>query len=227
MTYMVTLCIIVSLFFCPDAYASTYKYTDDNGVVHFTDNPSNLQNNLYRTLYTHSHSDAIRQAGFESNVIKEQLFAGEIESAASKYAVDPHFVRAIIKAESDFNPYAVSEKGALGLMQLIPETAKKYDVEKPFDPEQNIEGGVRYLKDLFSLFDGNLKKIVAAYNAGESMVKKYNDIPPFRETQHFVKRVISYYKKYKSNSNKKIFKITSKEGTVIFTDSPGNYLYFK
>ncbi len=102
--------------------------------------------------------------------------------------MDPALVEAIIAIESDFNPRAISPKGALGLMQLMPQTASRYGVSNPFDPQENLTGGTRYLKDLLRRFDGDLPRALAAYNAGETAVLMYRDLPPYRETREYVQK---------------------------------------
>ena len=116
-----------------------------------------------------------------------------IERHAHRFAVDPVLVRAVIQVESDFNPRCVSRKGARGLMQLIPETAKRYGVADIFDPEQNIGGGVHYLSDLLDMFNNDLPRALAAYNAGENAVLKYAGIPPYDETTTYVTRALTVY----------------------------------
>lgn len=116
-----------------------------------------------------------------------------IERYADRYGVDPVLVRAVIQVESDFNPRCVSHKGARGLMQLIPETAKRYGVRDVFDPEQNIRGGVHYLADLLVLFHNDVHRALAAYNAGENAVLKYAGIPPYSETTMYVTRALTVY----------------------------------
>ena len=108
---------------------------------------------------------------------------GIIADTAERHAIDPALVRAVIKAESNFNPAAISYKGAVGLMQLMPGTARRFGVRNAFDPEQNLDGGVRYLKYLLGLYEGNLRLSLAAYNAGEKAVERHQGIPPYRETQ--------------------------------------------
>ena len=121
-----------------------------------------------------------------------------IDTIAKRHGVDPLLVRAVIRVESNFDPKAVSPKGAAGLMQLMPETAMRYGVENRFDPAQNIDGGVRYLRDLMAMFDGNLSLALAAYNAGEGAVLKYGRrIPPYPETQQYVVWVRSYYNQFR------------------------------
>jgi hypothetical protein len=116
-----------------------------------------------------------------------------IEASAARWGVDPTLVRAVIQVESDFNPRCVSNKGARGLMQLIPETARRYGVKNIFDPAQNIDGGVHYLADLMGMFHEDLEHALAAYNAGEGAVTKYAGVPPYQETTTYVRRALTVY----------------------------------
>jgi membrane-bound lytic murein transglycosylase B len=116
-----------------------------------------------------------------------------IERYAAQYHVDPVFVRAVIQVESDFNPRCVSNKGARGLMQLMPETAREYGVRNVFDPEENIRGGIANLADLLARHRGDLRRVLAAYNAGDGAVAKYRGVPPYEETMTYVKRALSVY----------------------------------
>lgn len=118
-----------------------------------------------------------------------------IDEISEQHGVDPELVKAVAKTESNYNPYAVSNKGALGLMQLIPETAKRFGVTNVFDAKQNIEGGVKFLKFLIGMFPNNLSYTLAAYNAGENAVLKYKGIPPYRETQTYVRKISQAYSK--------------------------------
>jgi soluble lytic murein transglycosylase-like protein len=116
-----------------------------------------------------------------------------IEEAAARHNVDPNLVRSVIKVESNFNPNAVSRKGAMGLMQLMPSTARQLKVTNPFDPEQNVDAGVRHLKKLLESYGGDVKLTLAAYNAGEGNVARSGGVPHFAETQNYVKRITNLY----------------------------------
>lgn len=118
-----------------------------------------------------------------------------IQNACKKYGVDTDLVKAVIQNESAYDPNAVSSAGALGLMQLMPATAASLGVENPMDPEENIEGGVKLLRELLNQFGGNLTNVVAAYNAGAGAVMQYGGVPPYQETQTYVNRVLSTYGK--------------------------------
>ena len=118
-----------------------------------------------------------------------------VDTIANTHGVDPGLVRAVMKTESNFNRWAVSKKGALGLMQLIPETGRRYGVQDFFDPQQNVDGGVRYLKFLLEKFNGNIDLSLAAYNAGENLVAKLGRVPPIPETTNYVRKVRAIYKK--------------------------------
>jgi len=124
----------------------------------------------------------------------DSRYEDEIVVVSERYGVDPNLVKAVIKVESNFNPRAVSPKNAIGMMQLIPATANDYGVDDPFDPHENIDGGVRYLRDLIEVFNGDLELVLSAYNAGVSAVIKYGySIPPYSETKEYVKKVLAYY----------------------------------
>jgi soluble lytic murein transglycosylase-like protein len=118
---------------------------------------------------------------------------GLLEKAASRHQVDPDLVRAIVKVESDYDPKAVSRKGAMGLMQLVPDTARRLGVSNPFDPQQNLEGGVTHLRYLLDRFRGNVGLSLAAYNAGENAVERYRGIPAFPETREYVRKIRRLY----------------------------------
>jgi soluble lytic murein transglycosylase-like protein len=127
-------------------------------------------------------------------------FDSIIHTAAARYQVDPAMVKAIILAESSYNPKAVSRVGARGLMQLMPATARELGVRDSFNPEQNIHGGVKYFKQLLVQFDGNVKLALAAYNAGRGRVMQYKGIPPFKDTRFYIKKVLEYHQQYSSQT---------------------------
>ena len=132
----------------------------------------------------------------------DPLFRSIIQEASALYEVEPELIQAIIMAESSYNPKAVSRKGARGLMQLMPETARALGVEDSFNPEHNIYGGVRYFKQLLDKFDGDTRIALAAYNAGSTKVLKYKGIPPFKATKCYIRKVFSYYNRYKTDSER-------------------------
>lgn len=131
-----------------------------------------------------------------SAVLDPTTYDRLIRRTAAAHHVEVALVKAVMHAESGFNPNAVSPKGASGLMQLMPETAERYGVEDIFDPVQNVQGGVRYLKDLMVMFKDNHRLVVAAYNAGENAVRRHNGIPPYDETRDYVRKVMSFKKQY-------------------------------
>jgi len=172
------------------AQADIYKYVDKNGTIHLTNIPTNPQVDYVlvyrekRVLFNIKANDVAKY---------DQL----INRTAGKYNVDPALVKAVIKTESNFNHRAVSPKGAQGLMQLMPSTAYALQVPDSFHPDNNVEGGVKYLRYLMELFRNDLSLALAAYNAGENAVIKHRGIPPYRETQNYVQRVLSQYQQYR------------------------------
>ncbi|HOC59939.1 MAG TPA: lytic transglycosylase domain-containing protein [Smithellaceae bacterium] len=171
------------------AWADIYKYEDASGVIHITNVPSNPRAKYVVVLK--------EKRIIISNKINIQQYDKIISNAAAKFNLDAALIKAVIKAESNFNHQAVSRAGAKGLMQLMPQTASALNVEDVFHPGDNIEGGARYLRYLLNLYRGNLTLALAAYNAGEGAVAKYNNsIPPYRETQNYVRRVLDLYESY-------------------------------
>jgi soluble lytic murein transglycosylase-like protein len=149
-----------------------------------------------------------------------------INSACNKHGVDPSLVHAVVKVESDFNTYAVSRKGAMGLMQLMPQTAVTLNVKNSFNPTENIDGGVKYLRYLIDRYEGNLSLALAAYNSGETAVKKWGTIPPYKETQQYVKRILKIYNGGTSKgfvNRYTIYMGYSDDGALILTDNPSNH----
>ncbi len=175
------LALLSGLLAAGPARADIYRYVDENGIVYFTNTPTDHRYSFYR-----------KEKGGTSSL-------GEvIRRYSTIYRLEEALVRAVIKVESDFNPRAVSSKGAMGFMQLIPETAKDMQVRNPFDPEDNIRGGSRYLRLMLDQFGGNLELALAAYNAGPNSVKRHGGIPPFPETVNYIGRVkefLDYYRK--------------------------------
>lgn len=169
-----------------------YVYVDRNGVLNFTNVPTHPG---YRRVIREQGSRPLGAGTFGPEAYEEL-----IRSASHRYRVDPELVRAVIKAESDFNTVARSHKGAMGLMQLMPETARLHNVNDVYDPGDNIEGGVRHLRLLLDRFQGNLELSLAAYNAGIKAVEKYAGIPPFAETREYVRRVLRLYEAYRSRA---------------------------
>lgn len=152
-----------------------------------------------------------------------------VRNIAQKYRVEHTLIHSIIRAESDYDRFAVSSKGALGLMQLMPATAIQYGVKNVFDPRENIEGGVKYLKDLIKLYNGNTKLVLAAYNAGQEAVKKYNGIPPYRETRNYISKIMNRFGYNKDFIKGKtiIYKFYDKDGKLWMTDDRDFYLKHK
>ncbi len=143
--------------------------------------------------------EPFRPEALSSSLELRRQFEGIVRSASYRYDVDPYLVLGMIKVESNFNAYAVSHKGAKGLMQLMPGTARLYKVDDVYDPVQNIYGGVGYFRLLLDRFDGNVQLALAAYNAGPGAVAKYNRIPPYPETRNYVRRVMGYYQFYRNS----------------------------
>jgi soluble lytic murein transglycosylase len=169
----------------PAAAGDLYRYVDARGIVHFTNSPTDRRFQPVRPVrerlqVTARHRDA---------------FDGVIASAARQHGVPPALVKAVIAAESAFQPRALSRKGAMGLMQLMPETAAYLGVREPFRPEANVYGGTAYLRELHDRF-GDWTHTLAAYNAGPTAVERYRGVPPYAETRQYVKRVFSYYRRF-------------------------------
>ena len=143
-----------------------------------------------------------------------------VRTAARKHGLDPALVHAVIQAESAYYRWAISEAGAQGLMQLMPATAAFYKVGDVFDPEQNIEGGVRYLRDLDALYEGNTPLILAAYNAGQSAVAKYKGIPPYKETRAYIAAVQAAYRRPGARIRTRLYTMVDAQGRRIVTNDP-------
>ncbi|MDH4027609.1 MAG: lytic transglycosylase domain-containing protein [Nitrospirota bacterium] len=188
--------------------ADIYKYVDKNGVTHFTNIP---KNNEYKKI--------MNDRGIETYNDYDYI----INRKSVKYNIKPAIIRAVITAESNWDTRAVSKKGAIGLMQLMPTTARDMRIDDPYDPEQNIEGGTRYLRLLLNRFNENLHLALAAYNAGPERVARTGGIPSISETRNYVKTVLSIYKGRAGGNVSGIEKVVSDNGTIIYTNTPSNY----
>ena len=180
------------------AAADIYKYEDKEGVLHFTDAPTDHR---FKVFMRDIKKDQKLRTNFRlGGCVKDpKEFEPIINSCALEYGVDKSLVKAVIQAESGYNPNAVSRKGAAGLMQLMPKTAEGLKVYNSLDPAENIRGGVRYLKFLLDTFKGDVALALAAYNAGLSKVAKYGGIPPYEETRNYVAKVLNYRSSYRND----------------------------
>jgi len=173
--------------------ADVYQYVDERQVIHLTNLPEGPK---YKVLIRERPLDLSPMPG-------SGPFYELIAWASGKYGVDGNLVKAVIKAESNFNHKAVSKKGARGLMQLMPKTAMSLGVDDCFHPGANIDGGIRHLSYLIGLYDNNLPLALAAYNAGEAAVARYHGIPPYAETRTYVRQVLDLYGRYKKAAHSK------------------------
>ncbi len=197
--------IFLALLASPCAWAggSIYKYVEKDGTIVYTNvSPSGPKAAKARRIEGEFRPAPLPTAPArvsDSSTQKASSYDGYIDEAAIRYRIPAALVRAVMHAESAFDPQAVSVVGASGLMQLMPPTAQEMYVKDIFDPKDNIEGGVRYLRVLANEFDGDMVKMVAGYNAGPDAVKKYNgQVPPYAETQAYVRKVLSLYFQYKT-----------------------------
>ncbi len=183
-------CTLIILFSAVIAvHADIYRYIDENGVMHFTNTP---------TSSTNQYKLFLKEKPKITSRYTSKKYDDLITRASEQYGISFPLLKAIIKAESDFDPQAVSKKGAKGLMQIMPENFKPLGIKDPFNPSENINAGARYFKQMYDRFKGKLALSLAAYNAGPTVVDRYKTIPPYEETEEYVERVLKFYYNYKN-----------------------------
>jgi soluble lytic murein transglycosylase-like protein len=219
--------VLAGLALVSPAAAGTFRFQDEAGTVHYTNTPPDNRYRQVRDLPEGRSS--VPFAGRRSSPSAAIAPYSElIRAAAERHRVDRRLVEAVMTAESAGNPRAVSRKGAQGLMQLMPRRSALLGVRDPFDPEQNVEGGVRHLRDLLQRFGGNVTLTLAAYNAGEEAVRSYGGVPPYPETQDYVRRVHAIYNGGEGpgpawavgQAPQRIYRQESRDGTVTYTNVP-------
>jgi hypothetical protein len=213
---------------CPvPAEAGTFRFEDENGAVHYTNVPTDPRYQLHWSDPAAPRAPSLA-SGASTNGMA--AYAETIRLAAERYRVDRRLVEAVIQVESGGNPQAVSPKGAQGLMQLMPQRAAELGVANPFNPLQNVDGGVRHLRDLLQRFAGNVTLALAAYNAGEGAVRTYQGVPPFAETRDYIRKVRALYDGETvvveraggavGSAPQTIYQEITNDGTVTFTNLP-------
>lgn len=180
---------LIAIFFLSNAEADIFRFRDKEGVWHFSNTRSDARYRLY-----------IRTRGIGGKQYLKK-YEDVIRKAAEQFGIEVNLIKAIIKAESSFDPDAISESGAQGLMQLMPDTANDMEVGDPFDPEENIFGGTRYLSLLLQRFNHDKRLAIAAYNVGATTVTKHDAVPPIPQTRRFVEKVMKYYRQFNEKSN--------------------------
>ena len=180
---------LIAIFFLSNAEADIFRFRDKEGVWHFSNTRSDARYRLY-----------IRTRGIGGKQYLKE-YEDVIRKAAEQFGIEANLIKAIIKAESSFDPDAISESGAQGLMQLMPDTANDMKVDNPFDPEENIFGGTRYLSLLLQRFNQDKRLAIAAYNVGPTTVTKHNAVPPIPQTRRFVEKVMKFYREFNEKTN--------------------------
>ncbi len=188
--------------FIPSAGADIYMFKDTSGVRHFTNVPASPKYRLYLKSTPNKYFESSLGEKFSTNIDPDQ-YDQLILKASITHDVDFSLLKSIIKVESNFDCFAVSQKGAKGLMQIMPQNFSFLNIRNPFDPEQNIMGGALYFKQMLEKFN-KIELALAAYNAGPNTVDKYNGIPPISETKGYVKRVMSHYKNMSGSKKKSV-----------------------
>lgn len=181
--------VVLTFFVIPVTHADIYVFVDSDGVLHFTNTPTSSNYKVYMR-------EAPRRTKAWYSI---ESYDDVITEAAKKNGLSFPLLKALIHVESYFNPKAVSKKGAMGLMQIMPQNLELLDISDPFDPWENIMGGARYLKAMLERFKGKLPLALAAYNAGPTAVERYKDIPPYDETQRYVEKVMKLFHIYKKS----------------------------
>ncbi len=189
--------LMLLLFLSAPAGADIYRYEDSEGIVHFTDAPTDKRFKIF--LRDIKKDKLLRTKIGLIRTATPAEYESIIATCSEKYGVSPALIKAVIHAESGYNPNAVSSKGASGLMQLMPGTARSLKVVNSLDPRDNVEGGVKYLRFLLDTFHGDVSLALAAYNAGLGKVARYGGIPPYAETRTYVNRVLAYMQSYQAN----------------------------
>lgn len=180
---------LIAILFLSNAEADIFRFRDKEGVWHFTNTRSDARYRLY-----------IRTRGIGGKQYLKE-YEDVIRKAAEQFGIEANLIKAVIKAESSFDPDAISESGAQGLMQLMPDTANDMKVDDPFDPEENIFGGTRYLSLLLQRFNQDKRLAIAAYNVGPTTVTKHNAVPPIPQTRRFVEKVMKFYREFNEKTN--------------------------
>ncbi|UCG63482.1 MAG: lytic transglycosylase domain-containing protein [Deltaproteobacteria bacterium] len=186
---LISCAALIAIFFLSNAEADIFRFRDKEGVWHFSNTRSDARYRLY-----------IRTRGIGGKQYLKE-YEDVIRKAAEQFGIEANLIKAVIKAESSFDPDAISESGAQGLMQLMPDTANDMKVDDPFDPEENIFGGTRYLSLLLQRFNQDKRLAIAAYNVGPTTVTKHNAVPPIPQTRRFVEKVMKFYQEFNEKGN--------------------------